>query len=163
MPDLNVPHSQQFAPARFGLSAGKSSLRHFEDPSHITMCKWYLARRDKLRSAGTEDEGLTDHFNINYFRVQESAEVCEDWSAPHSDPLSIFSSSLIYTVTEGIGIVYSPNCQRTILPSRYGIDVTTIQQIMSVYPRLTWDRDMLKPEESEGLCRGCIAPYDPAN
>ena len=161
MPDLNVPRSQQFAPARFGVAAGRSSEHHFEDPSHITMCKWYLARSDKLRSAGTEDEGLIDHFNRNPFRVRESAEVCEDWSAPHNSLLSIFSSSLISTAAEGLGIAYSHNCQRTVVPSRDGIDVTTIQQILSSYPRLTWDRNMLKPEQIEELCRGCIESYDP--
>ena len=90
MPDLNVPHSQQFPPAWFVLAVMKSSLRPFEDPSHIIVCKWCLARRDKLRLAGTEKEELIDHFNRNPFLVRESAEVCKDWSAPHSAPIGIF-------------------------------------------------------------------------
>ena len=100
MSDLNVHHSQQFAPAPSSLAARKSSLCHFKYPSHITVYKWYLARSDKLQSAGTEDKGLTDHFSRNPFQVSESSEVCEDWSSPCSALLSIFGSSLISTVVK---------------------------------------------------------------
>ena len=41
IPYLNVPHLQQFAPAQFILEARKCLLRHFEEPSHITMCKCF--------------------------------------------------------------------------------------------------------------------------
>lgn len=102
MPPLNLPPRQ----AR--------SNEHYREPSHMRLCREYVARSDALRAQGTDEAraALRQQFMEQPVHVQEQDRTCNHWAAPHWALMEIFSSSLLSTAGEDVGVTYSHDCHR---------------------------------------------------
>jgi len=127
-------------------------------PSHIEMCRSFLARKDS-----------PEQF-MEKTIIMEDDDVCRNWDAPHYFLMRIFASSLVGMVSSSDNLEYRHNCQYTRVTglddgrSNYNFDTTTVQQILA-------QADLLFDSGGEGLptvtkevvgslCRGCLVHYD---
>ncbi len=133
-----------------------------DQPSHIALCEELIRRNNIVsrRQAQDGDSSLSSPFTT--YLVQESPEVCTDWSKPHSALMQLISSSIVAFVGERFGLEYRHNCHQD-LNAEYRrnmpFDVTTVQEI---FPELKMpiDQRVVKlGEVVHELCNNCIEDY----
>lgn len=131
-------------------------------PSHIDLCQELIKRNDYVANH-QQEEGEPQVSPFTTFTVNESPQVCTDWSKPHSAVMQLISSSIVATVGERFGLEYKHNC-RTVLESDYlhnlQFDVSTVQMI---FPELKMPIDQkIMPLGTvvHDLCKSCIQEYN---